>query len=72
MIEIHGGKVPNSNMKIYQICSNRGGKFWGTEVLEVIGSIINGVICFDKPHSTKELEQTKMLWNVMSITEKLF
>lgn len=69
MVEITGGKVPNSNMRMYQIWSNRGGKFWGVECLEYIGSIINGVVRFENG-SQKEVEQAENLWKVMSITEK--
>jgi hypothetical protein len=54
---------------MYQIWSNRGGKFWGVECLEYIGSIINGVVRFENG-SQKEVEQAENLWKVMSITEK--
>lgn len=70
MVEISGGKIPNSNLYMYQIFSNRGQKFWGTEILEVIGTIIDGVIEFDCPHSIEEAEEALQIWRVKSITDK--
>lgn len=68
-IEITGGKVPKSDLRMYQIWSNRGDKFWGMECLEYIGSIINGVMRFENA-SPKEKGKAENLWEVMSITEK--
>ncbi len=70
IIGIYGGKVPNSNLKLYEICSDRGNKCWGYPMEEIIGKIVNGVITFAAPHSPYEAEEAKKLWNVISITEK--
>ena len=69
-IKIYGGQVPNSNLRLYEICSDRGNKFWGFPMEEVIGKIVNGVITFDAKHSPKEAEEAKKIWQVMLITEK--
>lgn len=70
IIGIYGGKVPNSNLRLYEICSDRGNKIWGCPSEEVIGKIVNGTITFDAPHSPQEAAAVKDLWLVMSITEK--
>ncbi len=70
MIEINGGKLPGSNVYSYKIWANRGNKFWGVEMIEYIGKIIEGVIILDAPHTPQEADAIHKLWQVKSITEK--